>query len=562
MLTRITKWAILPAFFLSVAACCIAQDSVQKGTCTKYKLDAYCPTLANEFSNKNLANEFSNKNLVNGGSVAPLDNPMSDLNAFASEVASKAYLHVLTSTLVSDAEGIAKQAALQTISTKAAVNQIGAPASSGGGTSLVTKPSVTDFVSLAAQSGAFTDTLNGNTLTASANANGLLKFIASKPVFERWDRTYADVLQHLTFGATLNVAQTASKTAITSGTANTSTPSLASVLLPSNNISFSSFTVSFALYKPYNPQDKSFIKTWQNAVSQHATTLNTASSAIARAVNKIANSASFQAAVLSSQELSSARATWHAEGMAAENAGDFDTFVKSYSSYVAAFIEDTQVGQAANQVALNNALNSYQQAALDTLDAARGKPLVTINYVYATPNSEPSQHQFTAAVAYVWGADKNNKTTGWTGSQLTGNFTTAIYSSLPAGAKYGSLRDLQTSLEFDKPFGGQPSAPRLIASLSGYGQYQYDPTVLNITAGNLAPGTNIALPSNAQVLLGTSGWIGVVQGKITVNISNGLSIPAAISWANKTELLAASDVRGQVGLSYDLSALSSLLKGK
>ena len=145
------------------------------------------------------------------------------------------------------------------------------------------------------------------------------------------------------------------------------------------------------------------------------------------------------------------------------------------------------------------------------------------------------------------------------GAQLTANFTAAIYSSLPAGAAYGRLRDFQLSGEFDKPFGGTPDEPRGTLSLAGYGQYQYDPTVLNITAGNLVPGTNIPLPGDAQVLLGTAGWLGVAQGKLTINLKKGLSIPVAVKWSNKTDLLKGDDVRGQVGLSYDLSALSKLI---
>jgi hypothetical protein len=86
--------------------------------------------------------------------------------------------------------------------------------------------------------------------------------------------------------------------------------------------------------------------------------------------------------------------------------------------------------------------------------------------------------------------------------------------------------------------------------------------VLNISQGNLVPGTNITLPSNAQVLLGTSGWLGVVQGKIVFNLSKGLNIPVAIKWSNKTDLLTGNDIRGQIGLSYDLSALSKVLSSK
>jgi hypothetical protein len=41
-----------------------------------------------------------------------------------------------------------------------------------------------------------------------------------------------------------------------------------------------------------------------------------------------------------------------------------------------------------------------------------------------------------------------------------------------------------------------------------------------------------------------------------------LSIPVALKWSNKTDLLKGSDVRAQLGLSYDLSALSKLVSAK
>src|SRR5207302_7765954 len=119
----------------------------------------------------------------------------------------------------------------------------------------------------------------------------------------------------------------------------------------------------------------------------------------------------------------------------------------------------------------------------------------------------------------------------------------------------------QISGEFDKPFGGTVADPRGTWSIAGYGQYQYDPTVLKITAGNLVPGTNIALPGDAEVLLGTAGWLGVVQGKVVINLKKGLTLPVALKWSNKTDLLKGNDVRGQFGLSYDLSALSKLISG-
>jgi hypothetical protein len=169
------------------------------------------------------------------------------------------------------------------------------------------------------------------------------------------------------------------------------------------------------------------------------------------------------------------------------------------------------------------------------------------------------------AFSYSWKGNPNlttGKGTFLSGFQWTGNFAAEIYSTLPSGATYGRVKDVQLSTELDKPFGGTIATPRGTLSVAGYGQYQYDPTVLNISAGNLAPGTNITLPSSAQVLTGTAGWLGVVQGKLVANLSNGLTLPIAFKWSNKTDLIQANDVRGQIGLSYDLSALSKLIANR
>jgi hypothetical protein len=76
------------------------------------------------------------------------------------------------------------------------------------------------------------------------------------------------------------------------------------------------------------------------------------------------------------------------------------------------------------------------------------------------------------------------------------------------------------------------------------------------------PGTNISVPQNSQVFTSTPGWIGVAQTKLVFNIGKGTSIPVAVKWSNKTDLLTGSDWKGQFGLSYDLSALSSILQAK
>lgn len=543
---------------------CIAQVKVstaQQRICDRYNEGLMCEQLLREFQ---VSRGLSS---LNGSSL--VDDPMKFTETFANKAAGKALLRQIESEFASQAKKEA-QMALQTISTSAATNQNGGAPTATGSTNLVSKPTTTDFISLAAESGAFTDTINGTTMTLQANALGLTKYFDNQPVFERWKPKYADVIQPLSFAVTLNLAQTNSSTVPTAGSANTLIPSsITSILLPTNNASFSSFQANYSVYRPYNPQDKNFLQNWRKALAESQDALVAAAQPIAKLINDLREGKGTEALLAKIQP---SLDEWHKAGAAAEGSaqahggntdGFFEQFVAAYSKYEDAYTNALlSLDNAPKRVIeLNNAIAAFKDATYTVLNKARGTPLATLSYLYSKPQDKPATHSFTAVLSYLFKGDDPKKRTPLTGAQLTANFTGSIYASVPAGANYGRLRDFQLSGEFDKPFGGTPDEPRGTWSLAGYGQYQYDPTVLNITAGNLVPGTNIPLPGDAQVLLGTAGWLGVAQGKLTINLKKGFTLPVAVKWSNKTDFLKGDDVRGQVGLSYDLSALSKLISG-
>jgi hypothetical protein len=542
----------------ALAAGAHAQTPAQQAICDKQGQQRLCAALVQE---------FNGKTLLNGG-ASPFDepDPLQDVGAFAQRYRARAVRAYLIVELRSETAAAA-QAALQTISTAASTAQTGSSsASSGASTDLATKPATTDFLSIAAESGAFADTLNSTGVTLTANALGLAKYLGGNhPLFERWNSAAADQLQPWNFSVNLNVTQTGSTAAPTTGTATTGTPSIASVLLPTNNASFQSFTASYVLYRPYNPQSKDFRDKWQKALVSSQSALNTAVVNITTALNAFRNKDA-DAAIYKDPRFAAVLQAWLVAAKAAEQSPSDMTFaqmVTAYSAYEDFFYEyfaATPDGPK-NLLAVAQALEAYNQATYAVLDQARTQ-LATVTYTFTAAGQKPATHGFKAIYAETFkGAPdlKTGKGSLLTGAQLTGNFAAELYSSLPTGATYGRLRDLQASAEFDKPFGGTTASPRGAISLAGYGQYQYDPTVLNITAGNLAPGTSITLPNDAQVLLGTSGWLGVAQGKLTINLSQGLTLPIALKWSNKTDLLDSQDIRGQIGLSYDLSALGKLI---
>jgi hypothetical protein len=239
-----------------------------------------------------------------------------------------------------------------------------------------------------------------------------------------------------------------------------------------------------------------------------------------------------------------------------EKAQDFQQFVDDFVKFVNAILAELETDPSFYQNILSAAADTAQltQVRNTVLDTARGS-LATFKYTYSTLPGKPATHDATAVIGYVWGKSDE-------GAQLTFNASGSWFASIPTGAKYGRVKDYQISGEFDQPIGADRSSPRAIFSVAGYGQYQYAANVLKVTVANVVPGTNISVPPNSQVFTSTPGWIGVAQTKLVFNIGKGTSIPIAVKWSNKTDLLTGSDWKGQFGISYDLSALSSILKAK
>src|SRR5262249_44075286 len=102
-----------------------------------------------------------------------------------------------------------------------------------------------------------------------------------------------------------------------------------------------------------------------------------------------------------------------------------------------------------------------------------------------------------------------------------------------------------------------PLSPTLSAGY--YYQYMVDNALLTLPSTALAPGTAIPLPGNASELLNTKGSINLGQVKVVFKVRNtGISIPVALTFANRTDLLANSNaVRGNFGSSYNFDSLFS-----
>jgi len=252
-----------------------------------------CDSLAREFDRDKRAEtlKLMPDGTPNFATGLPLElrDPTVVLGAFIKGERRMAFADLAANRLKGEAKATAEFALSslsQMLSTKAAVNQGGANSSAAGSTTLASKPTTTDFISIAAESGAFTDTLNGNSMTAQVNANGLRRYLSNKP-FSGLDPQAEDALEHLNLAATFSVAQSGSTGIATTGSATATTPSIASIILPSNNISFSSVSVNYSLVRPFRPNSKKFVDAWKDAEQKNAQAIANANSDIYQATAKL-----------------------------------------------------------------------------------------------------------------------------------------------------------------------------------------------------------------------------------------------------------------------------------
>jgi hypothetical protein len=95
----------------------------------------------------------------------------------------------------------------------------------------------------------------------------------------------------------------------------------------------------------------------------------------------------------------------------------------------------------------------------------------------------------------------------------------------------------------------------VVLTIAAYYQWMREDALIKIPAGTLTPGTGIELPAEAATLLGTKGHIGVVQGQLSIPLSDVLKVPLSVTWATRRELVKEKEVRGQIGLTVDLDSL-------
>jgi len=154
--------------------------------------------------------------------------------------------------------------------------------------------------------------------------------------------------------------------------------------------------------------------------------------------------------------------------------------------------------------------------------------LVTLEYV----NNLPVDAASTSTLTFI--AER-----GAPGADFTVNASTKLVNGTLSRATPDRLRDAQVAVQLDAPLLRRVDTGTFLFSLSGKYQYLRRDAAAGLVAATTA-----------------SGSIAVAQMKLTIPLgTSGAKIPLSVSFANRTESINEHDVRGNVGLTYDLDAL-------
>jgi hypothetical protein len=421
--------------------------------------------------------------------------------------------------------------------------QVGASDSSTGTTSLVSK-GVGALVGVALESGSIDRTTSGNVTSVTVNTAEAAKFLSAGnfvpcPLIDATCSFGRKLLTGLTVVTTYDVSQ--ANTSTNSSPAQTALSSL----VGSNNPAFTGVSARLDLHTRKKNLQRDAV-----AAAYQASSYLTATAAYASAYNSLVSS-------VDNDDSYKTALTQAVEDLQDTTTNDTDAKVDAILSNmeitVANIINNNPVITTEMQT-YASAENAYYGARDAALGAILNKTTFSFEYDYNRLANQPDQSDFKSIYSYRSDAANDRIL------QITGNAGATIYDNL-IGSSTSRLRCAQAAFQLD--YTATSAASKVQAAVSGgyYFQYMSADGLLTLPSTALAPGTSIPLPGNASQLLNTTGPIHIGQGKITLSIKGtNISIPLALTFSNRTDLIKATRVGGNFGITYDFSSLFSTLK--
>ena len=427
-----------------------------------------------------------------------------------------------------------------------------------GSTAAVVPAGISSLISAAIESGAITRSLNGNTASFTANADGLLRFITDADPFPFCDPDEeaakkkngcgTPILRDIGVTASFDIQEGSTKTVSTAATDNPpGTPSTVDILTAKNR--FSGASAKYVFRNPQDLRSKTFQDAWAKYYNDNRQKFQDAGNAVLAVIGPalsglITDPVSIQLQQQFRLEIDNAL----------KGIQDPDAAQQIIEQRLAQYLE-SQLQQARKitpnfDEQVSSAVTAYARflSNLDTLvREITTKTVFSAEYDFERPQNEPEISRFRIMSTLNPFGSKGN---------LSVNLAGTLYNSSSVSGQFGRWRDAQASLQLERKLGGDLADYPARFSLAGYFQYMISPGLISLDQSNFAPGTTIQLPQAAAIALSPTGPIWLGEAKFTIKLKNtGAEIPIGFTYANRTDLIKATSTRGHIGITYDLDKL-------
>ncbi len=416
--------------------------------------------------------------------------------------------------------------------------QVGAPAGSGS-TSLLSKGAVPGILGFAVENGALTQATEGTTVTLRGNLVGWLDLLRNQDFITSYQDGSGFVrgLRRVSYSFTLN---TDTKTASNEESASSGPPLTANAIrarLDKAAQQLAGYSVRVAIVDRRDP------RTAANRASI-ATVADT------HGVNLLKANDAFDA-FLSSAEYTR---KWFPETIDQLADPTRRLSVADIQRILYQRLESLRLTMISRIDGFNDAvarnllaLQAYDKARLRLFEAIRKRPLFALEYVGARTTDLPHTSTLRFIAEGQWGPRVD----------LTANaaftFQHERPEASPLPADVTGRRDVQVGGQMDVPLG---SLQKRLSTGSGIGA----PVVAVAFLSQKLTG-RAAVAFAGSTFAVEPGWIHALQAKVSVPVKgSGLKIPLSVTYSNRTELLKEKNVRGQIGITFDMDVLASVVR--
>lgn len=407
--------------------------------------------------------------------------------------------------------------------------QPGANSNAAGSTSLASKGSTPWLLGLALEHGGLTQSTDGNTITFRGNLANSVRTLLNSTYLGSYQVASSDPvvqsLSKLSFGVSFNAAASSAGGASSSSTS-----------------TFAGASATYEIYNHRDPRDKRWSKKWDQLSA-------TAGLALAQSYTH------FDAAVKRNPNFDGWLKT-QVDTILTLPEGSLDqrlltaleSVVKSFGDEFGALPE---IQKALKD--FSDGISQYIQTEDSVFADIKRTPIATVDYSFVR-QSLPSNQTVTPTQPTTSFPDLSTLTLvlekGFTGGtkapELTFN-ASGTWFSKPA-SNGSRVRDARATLQLDVPLKEIQNIG--LPTLNFSGQF------LSLLEEPL--GQKVTLNG---VTISRTGNMGIFQTKLSIPVKDsGVKIPIAFTYASRTELVKEKDIRGNVGITFDLDSLFA--KGK